>query len=657
MNRPPVYKIEPSLINGDSSDSNPRIESGWNDFATTGGCTFGDQSHCQTYAPILGAYLSDLCPSDCTWWVWPYRATDDFVASESGTITSVCVVGEFLDQDIAHLLEDCSASNPPEDFWVTIYDQVDGMPAEPGNKIHASVISKQLVGVYQESQQFQWELGLGSGVPVSAGSTYWLEVQNFTNPSVGGSRFCDWFWVQASPATEGNGFLLQDFDHRYTLGEAQAGADLAFCLNIAIEAPPSMHPCCTCPDRTPTGEPLCVMRSLADCRTVGGDWRIDAADCGAVSCRTGADAGDTCAGAIPVTESGTYPFNNFCSTTDGPTTTICTGSASVGRDIWFRYMPTCSGSVTIDLCGYDETFDSVLSVYHDPANPTVCPCSTDSSIEVWCSDDDCILERSTSKLEFGVYHGDCYTIRISGYHGNEGYGEMVVGYLSLPLPPIAVPVPQNRYLSIADFNPCTGSVISGALQVKLLSLMHPDPPNLPEFPPPDYSALEGQARWVGPPADCAESDVLHTTFKCASLQAQPVYLNWSDILQGRPLQVTGAEIVPSSVYEVRIYTMNCQGNEDTCPTGPNALRLTTSRWGDVGAAFQLPSPAPLTQPGIPDVAATVDKFKALPSALPVARTDVAPSVPNGRVDISDVASIVDAFKGLPYPYSATASRP
>ena len=134
-------------------------------------------------------------------------------------------------------------------------------------------------------------------------------------------------------------------------------------------------------------------------------------------------------------------------------------------------------------------------------------------------------------------------------------------------------------------------------------------------------------------------------------------MDWSAALAGQTLHVTGQAVVPSSTYEVRQLAISCQGNEPTCTAVSAPLTIHTQRWGDVASAFQTPSPNPLTQPNITDVSACVDKFKAVPTAIIVARADVNPAVPNGRVDIADVANIVDAFKNLAYPFPGPTACP
>jgi hypothetical protein len=116
--------------------------------------------------------------------------------------------------------------------------------------------------------------------------------------------------------------------------------------------------------------------------------------------------------------------------------------------------------------------------------------------------------------------------------------------------------------------------------------------------------------------------------------------------------VTGAEVVPSSAYDVQQWAASCLGNEAACSVVSTALRLSTARWGDVVAPFQGLTD-PLTQPNISDVAAVVDTFKGVAAAPTKARAQMQPNVPNpsAPINIVDVANTVDAFKNFAYPYS------
>lgn len=226
-------------------------------------------------------------------------------------------------------------------------------------------------------------------------------------------------------------------------------------------------------------------------------------------------------------------------------------------------------------------------------------------------------------------------------------------------PPIPGPDPSGidkvRYVSfVLPSTEVAGTEM--ALQVKLVDLMNPQPANLPQFPPPNFSAFEGQFNYVGMLSNCQENESPPSTFRCATLQCAPLYYDFIGAIAGEVLHVAGSGVVPSSTYEVRILPASCAGNEVGCSSASQPLVIKTQRSGDVAAPFQNPGGS-LNQPNITDVAAAVDKFKAIPGAIIVARGDVHPGSVNSVVNIADVAFNVDAFKGFAYPFPITMNCP
>ncbi|MBI3835851.1 MAG: FG-GAP repeat protein [Planctomycetes bacterium] len=98
---------------------------------------------------------------------------------------------------------------------------------------------------------------------------------------------------------------------------------------------------------------------------------------------------------------------------------------------------------------------------------------------------------------------------------NNGIPDICEGFA--PSPASSPSSHEVRYLGLIPANPAR----STGLRVGLSALQRPNPPNLPQFPQRDYSALEGQIRWVGPVSDCVETEMPPATFKCATLQCDP----------------------------------------------------------------------------------------------------------------------------------------
>ncbi|MCB0794904.1 MAG: PKD domain-containing protein, partial [Flavobacteriales bacterium] len=118
---------------------------------------------------------------------------------------------------------------------------------------------------------------------------------------------------------------------------------------------------------------------------------------------------DDCVDATVISE-GVHPF-----VTAGATG-VLTASCSVGdtKDVWFVYTPSCTGEMTVTTCG-DADFDTALSLLD------AC-----SGVELACQDDAPGCAGFTSQLVYPAYAGQTYWIRVSGYQGESGSGNLTV---------------------------------------------------------------------------------------------------------------------------------------------------------------------------------------------------------------------------------------
>jgi hypothetical protein len=209
---------------------------------------------------------------------------------------------------------------------------------------------------------------------------------------------------------------------------------------------------------------------------------------------------------------------------------------------------------------------------------------------------------------------------------------------------------KNRFISFQGSNP--GKLT--ALRVKLTSLQHPDPPNLPGREPTDFSAYEGEYRWVGSPVEYREGTAPQPTFIAARLQCAPYYTDWST---AGLVNVYGPEIMPSSLYHVQAIEQECDvnGGESNYSV---SLTLGTARWGDVVPPFSPPSPG---QPNAIDIVGVVNKLKALTGAPTKVYTMLQPAIVNlannNEINALDIVSVVDALKGFAYPYTGIVACP
>ncbi|HEY3243860.1 MAG TPA: hypothetical protein VGM03_10965 [Phycisphaerae bacterium] len=134
---------------------------------------------------------------------------------------------------------------------------------------------------------------------------------------------------------------------------------------------------------------------------------------------------DLCQNATPVSE-GTFAFSNLCADLAGDGGAIDSCAASGESDVYFAYTATVSGLVTISLCS--ANFDTVLAVYPGFTCPVADPGPG------FCNDDFC-APSGGSQLSIAVNAGDQWLIRISGFAGAQGSGNLVI---SAPLPGVII---------------------------------------------------------------------------------------------------------------------------------------------------------------------------------------------------------------------------
>ena len=214
---------------------------------------------------------------------------------------------------------------------------------------------------------------------------------------------------------------------------------------------------------------------------------------------------------------------------------------------------------------------------------------------------------------------------------------------------------QTRFISFSIPSSAAAGSVETALRVRLVSLHHVNPPYTggPSTP---FTSLEGEVRWVGPPAQYVESTANSTPLVAASLQCTPHYQDWSTIGM---LHVTGSAIVPSSLYEVANVGSSCAGVEGNCTAVSIPISLTTTRWADVEVPYNPPSET--AQPDVGDISALVAKFRSAPTSPIKARALIAGDDASGNIaslsvdlGFTHIAACVDAFRGKPYPYTVTS---
>lgn len=137
-----------------------------------------------------------------------------------------------------------------------------------------------------------------------------------------------------------------------------------------------------------------------------------------VSCDPGGagnpPSNDACGDAIAVSD-GVTAFSNVAATTDGPAEPeLCTffGEPDIASDIWYRYTASCTGTVSVSLCG--SSYDTEVALYSD------CPTQEGA---LACNDDSCGRQ---SEVTAQAVAGDALLVRVGGYSGAQGEGTMSV---------------------------------------------------------------------------------------------------------------------------------------------------------------------------------------------------------------------------------------
>ncbi len=129
---------------------------------------------------------------------------------------------------------------------------------------------------------------------------------------------------------------------------------------------------------------------------------------------------DSCNAPIAVGD-GTRSYSTLWATTDGPDEpSMCTffGDSHVQSDIWYCYTASCTGVALVSLCG--SSYDTKLAVYAGCACPTAPPLA--------CSDDNCgTAVNVQSRVTFNATFGQSYLVRVGGYGGEQGNGQLTIG--------------------------------------------------------------------------------------------------------------------------------------------------------------------------------------------------------------------------------------
>ncbi len=159
---------------------------------------------------------------------------------------------------------------------------------------------------------------------------------------------------------------------------------------------------------------------------------------------------------------GTINFNTTGATTDGPSHASCASNSQtlITNDIWYNLPSQAAGTLTVSTCG--SSFDTWIAVYDDSG------CLNFDTRLLACNDDFACAGGGTdqSQLSISVQANRSYTIRVGGYNGATGAGQLALSMQSAASENIlvafegATAVPslgtvQNE--DVVEYNPSTGT--------------------------------------------------------------------------------------------------------------------------------------------------------------------------------------------------------
>ena len=148
--------------------------------------------------------------------------------------------------------------------------------------------------------------------------------------------------------------------------------------------------------------------------------------CSSIHAREPQATGDECWDAMTATISGPNYFDTSFATPSpdpDPDESMCSGTYlnwNGSRDIWFTFTPSANGTYNFSTCNYDS-YDTSMVLYNG---------SCSSLLQIACNGDsptgsnDC--QSYYSEIEISLFAGTQYFIRIGGFDGASGWGELTV---------------------------------------------------------------------------------------------------------------------------------------------------------------------------------------------------------------------------------------
>jgi hypothetical protein len=150
-------------------------------------------------------------------------------------------------------------------------------------------------------------------------------------------------------------------------------------------------------------------------------------------------------------------FDNRCAEWDEPFLVNCPTSTYLGADLWYTYKAPCTGTVEFSTCDTTD-FDAMLAIY---GSGTTCTCPANNATLLSCEDDSCGLPGGPPVITRSVIAGRCYTVRVGGWEGSIGTGDLTISYQTSCNPTDLDASGKTDLRDFALFETCFGPMRAG----------------------------------------------------------------------------------------------------------------------------------------------------------------------------------------------------
>ncbi|MBI5364937.1 MAG: hypothetical protein HZA53_17295 [Planctomycetes bacterium] len=164
---------------------------------------------------------------------------------------------------------------------------------------------------------------------------------------------------------------------------------------------------------------------------------------------------DDCAAPIALAGSVVQPFDNSLATTgtQGQAEALCFffNQTAIYKDVWFTWVPTVSGTVTVSTCGLvtSTSADTKIAIYDGAGCPTAAAIACNDDAGTGIGTTACAAQGLASTQTFTAVCGQTYTIQLGQFSGAAATN--LFGSMSITEDPLGVPcTPQPTAFCAGD---------------------------------------------------------------------------------------------------------------------------------------------------------------------------------------------------------------